>query len=136
MEPVSPSELFRDPRDVEDFVAAYGEETPREPGEARKRVLAIVDTLHPTDVVGVLFGFARNFARMVSEIADFCASQDAAIGGQIQLPHDGVSVDLASLQSAWAFAGPAPDVASLEARSHSLAATVREGSGGGRGRRR
>jgi hypothetical protein len=126
MEPVNPSELFRDPRDVEDFLAAYGEETPREPGEARKRALAIVEALDPTAVVGVMFGFARNFARMVSEIADFCASQDAAIGGQIQLPHDEVSLNLGSLQSAWAFAGLAPDVASLEARSHALAAALED----------
>lgn len=126
MEAVDLSELFRDPRDVEDFLAAYGEETPPKPDEARKHALSIAETLGPTETVGVLFGFARNFARMVSEIADFCAAQGAAIGGQIQLPHDGVSLDLTSLQSAWAFAGPAPDVANLEARSHALAAALED----------
>ncbi|PYQ30575.1 MAG: hypothetical protein DMF56_07125 [Acidobacteria bacterium] len=126
MEPVNLSELFRDSRDVEDFLAAYGEEIPPKPDDARKHALTIVETVDPTHVVGVLFGFARNFARMVSEIADFCATQGAAISGQIQLPHDEVSLDLRSLQSAWAFAGSAPDVASLEARSHALAAALED----------
>lgn len=119
-------ELLRADADISDFIAAFGEAAPDEPAAARRRALELLQGLDATDAVAVLFRFAQRFARMASEVADYCTAQGAPLGGQMQLRGGELRLDLSGLDSAWAFAGAAPDRSSLDARAHAIAAALED----------
>lgn len=119
-------ELFRDPSDYRDLLEAYGESPPEDPKAARKRVLELVKDLGQTRVVSTLFDFARAFGRMAREVADFCSEHGVAIRGQIQLPHDDVTLDLSALETRWAFGGATRWSSDTEGRANAITAALGE----------
>jgi hypothetical protein len=120
------TELLREPSDISDFLAALGQEEPNDPRAARRTAVALLEGLDATHAAAVLFTFARKFARMVAEVSDFCRSQNAALVGQIQLDGGTRVLNVSGLDSAWAFAGPAPDFGALDARAGAIAAALED----------
>src|SRR5260370_43968 len=84
-EPINLSELLRDPSEIRDLLAAYGERAPQNPKRARERLLEIVKPVGETRLVSTLFEFAQGFAHMLDEVLSFCEDQGVRILGQIQL---------------------------------------------------
>ena len=115
------SELFRDDAEIAELLEHYGLEVPENARTARKQLLDSVEGFGHARVLAMMFDYASGFARMASEIFDFCAESGVGIAGQIQIKTDDIFLRETELNSEWAFSGRSPADSGDEERTNALA---------------